>query len=434
VSAGASFGSISRAEQAPSRTFLFLQGHPSRFARELAAALEQRGHRIMRINFCAGDVIFGWGSPAIAYRGSFSKWPDYLAGLVQREHVTDIVYYADCRPYHRTARDVADRLGVNAYTYEFGYLRPDWLTLERGGMSANSHFPDNPATIRTIGRNFPKPDLGLRYRYAMAHELALEMTYHFSSYFLFFLFPRYEADRYYNPLYEYLRGIPRQLAATGNARHANRVIEDTLGSTSPYFVFPLQLQCDYQLRRNARYAHQSEAIAEVIASFSKRAPPDARLIFKCHPLDNGAERWPRHIDAAAATHGTTDRIAYIDGGDLSKLLRRTSGVVTINSTVGLLALITHRPVKVLGTAVFDLEGATHRGPLDEFWRAPTRPDPTLVDALVRALAGTTQVRGSFFDAEGRAAAVAVFADRLSEGDVNGAGAYVTPPPRQGRQR
>jgi capsular polysaccharide export protein len=412
------------------RTILFLQSHPSWFARRLASAFEQKGCRVLRINFCVGDALYWLGRPALNFRGSLEQWSGYLRNLIRREDVSDILFYGDGRPYHRLASDVAAELGINAYVYEFGYLRPDWITLERHGMSGRSHFPNDPDVIRTIGAQFPMPDLRARTRYTMAGELAHEITYNLSSYFLHLAYPRYAADRYYNPIVEYLTGIPKQLRASRMQRDAARIVSEISGGARPYFLMPLQLQCDYQLRHHSSYAHQSDAIREVLASFAAYAPADATLIFKCHPLDNGGENWPAHIAAGARAAGLLEkRLAYIEGGDLGRLLSRARGAVMINSTVGMHALMAGCPVKILGTALFDISGLTHQGELHSFWEAPRRPDKTLVEALVRAMAGTIQVKGDFFTRMGQDTAIATFVERILGGAVNGAGASVNPPPR-----
>lgn len=412
------------------RTILFLQSHPSWFARRLASAFEQKGCRILRVNFCVGDALYWLGRSALSFRGSLDQWSGYLRDLIRREGVSDILFYGDGRPYHRLASDVAAELGINAYVYEFGYLRPDWITLERGGMSGRSHFPNDPDAVRAIGAQFPMPDLRARTRYSMAGELAHEITYNLSSYFLHLAYPRYAADRYYNPIVEYLTGIPKQLRASRMQRHAVRIVSEISGGARPYFLMPLQLQCDYQLRHHSPYTHQGDAIRDVIASFATHASPDAVLIFKCHPLDNGGENWPAHIAAGARAAGVAEeRLIYIEGGDLGRLLSRAQGAVMINSTVGMHALISGCPVKILGTALFDIPGLTHQGDLHSFWRVPGRPDKTLVEALVRAMAGTIQVKGDFFTRAGQDGAIATFIERILNGSVNGAGAFVDPPPR-----
>lgn len=90
-----------------------------------------------------------------------------------------------------------------------------------------------------------------------------------------------------------------------------------------------------------------------------------------------------------------DRVEYLDGGSLDTLARSAAGMVTVNSTAGLHALQAGCPVKVLGQAVYDVPEMSFQGTLDEFWVAPTPPDPDLVDAFVNLMAATIQIRGVF---------------------------------------
>jgi len=381
------------------------------------------------VNFCVGDWIYWLGRPAINYRGRLSDWPDFLEKLLVTENVTDIIYYADCRPYHMAAAKVARTLGIRSYVFEFGYLRPDWLTLERGGMTGASHFPVNPEAIKSIGAQFHEPDLESRYSSPLAIELTHEIFYHLSTYFFHIVYPNYESDRYYNPFLEYLTGIPQQLRALVDQRFAQKKISALVESGTRYFLMPLQLQNDYQLRYNADYTHQSDAIREIISSFAAHADDKSELIFKCHPLDNGGEGWPKHIREAAIKAGVDGRVHYIFGGNLDQLLTNAAGVVVINSTVGMRALVSGCPTKVLGRAIYDIEGLTDRRSIDDFWEEPLIPDAELTDYLVRALAGTIQIKGSFFTKSGQKNAISMFVERLISQNVNGAGAFVDKPPR-----
>ncbi|MGL4322903.1 MAG: capsule biosynthesis protein, partial [Beijerinckiaceae bacterium] len=107
-----------------SRTVLFLQGPPSPFWNELARAFAARGVRVLKVNFCSADVMFWRQSGAINYRGRPGKWPAFLADLIQRESVSDILYFSDRFPYHVAAQDIARSLTVKTHAVEFGYLRP----------------------------------------------------------------------------------------------------------------------------------------------------------------------------------------------------------------------------------------------------------------------------------------------------------------------
>lgn len=70
----------------------------------------------------------------------------------------------------------------------------------------------------------------------------------------------------------------------------------------------------------------------------------------------------------------------------------------VNSTVGLSALYHGTPVKVCGTAIYDLEGLTFQGPLDNFWKLAesSKPDKALYEQLRSYLIEHTQLNGSFY--------------------------------------
>jgi capsular polysaccharide export protein len=100
--------------------------------------------------------------------------------------------------------------------------------------------------------------------------------------------------------------------------------------------------------------------------------------------------------------------------------------------VGLHAIRVGCPTKVLGIAVFDIAGLTHQAPLDTFWTAPEPVDAGLAADFVRALAGTIQVKGSFYHPAGQRAGQAEIVRRVAGRTVNEPGAFVDPPPRLAR--
>ncbi|MFD1694599.1 capsule biosynthesis protein [Roseibium aestuarii] len=419
---------------AASRTFLFLQGPPGRFARVLADELELLGARTLRANLCTGDWLAWRDARVTNYRGTLDAWQDWLRDYLVENRVTDLIYYADRLPYHVAASEVARDLGIPCYTYEFGYLRPDWLTLERNGMSTHSLFPQDPAVIRKAARGLPPIDRRASYGHSFFQESLFEVIHNMANVWLRWLFPAYDRDRCYHPLADYLSHLVR-LPGTGlRDRKAHRVIDDLIASKRPYYVFPLQLQSDYQLRFHSPFQHIATAAEEVVRSFAKAAPVDADLVFKVHPLDNGIEPWRRILGQIARRYGVRKRVRIIDGGNLDQLLRHAKGALTINSTTGLHSLRVGCPTKVLGIALYDIAGLTCQAPIDEFWTRGSTPDLTLLDALERLLAATIQVKGDFYQPAGQRAAAYHMARRLMEGRVNLPGALCETPPRLEKAR
>lgn len=413
---------------------LFLQGPTSSFWRELGQALRSRGCGVFKINVHFGDMVYWRSLNASNYFGPIEGWGDYLDAFMRENKITHVIYYADRVPYHVIAARVAKARGARAIAIENGYLRPDWLTFEIDGMAAHSHFPEDPATILDVGTKVPDPDLEVRYGHKFRVEAFHEVAYNLSGYFFRLVFPRYKSDRYYDPLLDYVSFIPRLFRSKKEDRKADAVVADLLKGEDPFFVFTLQLQSDYQIRVNSPYGHMSQMIEEVVSSFADHADPKAHLVFKLHPHDNGMENWPKVVRNTAKRYGVDDRVVLIDGGDLLAMLAKAKGCLMVNSTAGLHALRAGCPTKVLGVAVFDIAGLTHQGDLKSFWRAPQPVDAVLLDAFVRALAGSIQIKGSFYDPAGRRAAIAEIVDRLENDRVNKPGCFVDPPPRLARAR
>ncbi len=413
------------------RVFLFLQGPSSPIFAKIADRLSEKGHDCFRINLNPGDQIFWRRKGGYNYRGrGGDAWRTYIGSFIERHGVTDIVLLGEERPYHQIAIGAARARAVEISVVEMGYLRPDWLTLERGGMSSNSHFPVNPEEIIDAARALAEPDWARRYSQSFAAEAGYDLLYNLPNVFLWFLFPHYRRHALSHPLAEYAGWVMRLAGGKNRKLTATALIDDLLAGRAPFFVFPLQLQTDFQLRAHSPYNDQREAITEVLTSFAHHAPSEALLVVKVHPLDNGLIGWRAYVDELAARLGIGARIQFLDGGDLAALLGQAAGTVTVNSTVGLHALQMGKPVKVLGAAVFDIAGLSDQTDLDQFWSAPTPPEDAIRSAFFRLLAAAIQVRGNFYSANGTDGGAEAIAQRLHDRSVNKPGAFIDPPPRQ----
>jgi capsular polysaccharide export protein len=394
------------------QTFLFLQGPLSPFFPRLAAALEARGHRALRVNLCLGDQLL-WRRPgALNYRGDLRGWPRFVGDLLQREGVTDLVLLGEQRPHHLAAITEAKAAGVRVTVTDFGYLRPDWITLERDGMSAWSRFPRDPAAIVKLAADSPPPDPALRYVDSFGRQAFWDVTYHLTNWLFAWLFPGYRSPQIHHPVPNYLGTGWRLLQRRSNGRRAARIVEAAQSSGRPYWVFAMQMEVDYSIRAYSPYRDMSGPLQEVIESFARFAPPEGRLLVKVHPLDPGLRGWRSRIARMAAQAGVRDRTDFLDGGALDPLVARSSGVVTVNSTAALRALQIGTPVKVLGSAIYDVEGLTFQGSLHRFWTEAAPPDPALLDAFLRSIADLLHIRGVYYREPGLSAAVAAAAERL----------------------
>ncbi len=390
---------------------MFLQGHPSRFWSQLSDGLKADGHLVFKVHFCLADLVFWGWRRGKSFRGKFPDWGPWIDRFMSERRITDIIYYADRFPYHKTALKRARARGVNVWVIEFGYLRPDWITFEREGMGAFSSFPRSKVAIQELAQGRDLPDSSNKFSHGFIVEAWNEVVFDLLQFFGRPLYPFYRSDRMYWPWREYFFWLV-EFARKGRYRRDVSDLEDRIRHNEIYYnLVAMQLQADYQIRDSSDYSDLGEFLDEVFGSFVNHAAPDRELVIKLHPLDSGAEHWHRRILDMAEMHGVERRVHVIKGGDLAELLTNSNGVVLVNSTVGIRALGLNVPVCVMGSAVFDINGLNHKGGLDSFWNFPTQIDRRLLEDFLRALS-TIQIKGSFYDPAGRRAAISEICNRF----------------------
>ncbi|WP_426955224.1 capsule biosynthesis protein [Muricoccus radiodurans] len=398
------------------RGFLFLQGPISPFFREVGLGLMARGHRVFRINLSLGDRMF-WPEPnATDFTGRKEDWPGFLGAFLDANRITDMVLLGEQRPLHKQAIAMAKARGITVTVTDFGYLRPDWIVLERDGMNGESVFPRDPAAILELARDLPPPDLVKRHTDSFGQQAVWDILYHLAG-LLPSRFRHHESHQLHHPLPVYAGMAVRLLIRGFENRRADRILEQ-VRHRGPLFLFAMQMETDYSIRAYSHYPDLDTAIREVIDSFAAHAPADAQLLIKVHPLDPGLKRWPMRVRRMARRTGQEARIHYLGGGNLGAITEAMQGVVTVNSTVGLRAIVDRLPVHALGQAVYKIPGLTHDGPLDRFWTEARPPDPILREAYLRALSWCVHIRGAFYARPGLDAAVRAAVHRLHHGLLN----------------
>jgi capsular polysaccharide export protein len=393
-------------------SFLFLQGHASPFYLRLGHALDQAGHLVRRINICGGDRLF-WGAwHAEDHRGPLSELDGAVRAAAHCHGSTDLVVYNDCRPCNAIAIRTAKQLGMRVHVFEEGYLRPDWITLERDGVNGNSCLPSDPGWYRETAPRLGHSETALPVGAGMRARIIYDFQWQAANYAYLLRYPRYRTHRPYPIWAEYATWLKRLAGLRRAHGAADALVADLIARRQRFFLFPLQLDTDSQVRQHSHFGRLTVAIDAVIDSFARTAPTNARLVVKNHPLDNGWINYGALIGRRAREAGVKDRVHFIDGGDLKALIEHCAGVVTINSTVGLTALDRGRPVIALGNAIFRLPGLSCEEGLDEFWQAPRPPDPDLLSAFHAIVVRACLVNGNFYTREGLDLAVRNSVTRL----------------------
>ncbi|WP_265920920.1 capsule biosynthesis protein [Cupriavidus nantongensis] len=375
------------------RRILLLQGPNGPFFARLRDLLTAKGCEVTKVNFNGGDDFFYRRGDIVRFVQPMVRWESILRSLVMQRHVDAIVVFGTNRRHHRIAARVAEALGIAFWAFEEGYVRPDYITLECGGVNADS--PLAPLAIADIPP-VKVPAKPRKFRHSF-HKMALYSFWYFAA--------GIAATRRY-PHYQHHKAFSlRELAPWVRAAYRKQVYrwrerslrKQLLASDHPhFFLVPLQVYNDSQIQVHSPWSRIEDFIEWTAHSFAEHAPADSVLVFKHHPMDRGHTDYGALIATCAERFGVGSRIVYVHDAHLPSLLHRCMGLVTVNSTTGLQALFHRVPVIALGRCFYAKPGLTYQGTLDAFWNDPGAVDMRVYTRFRNYLVRVSQINSSFY--------------------------------------
>lgn len=386
------------------RSVLFLQGLATPFFAILAAKLVREGATVHRAHFCGGDWVFrGDAIPGVAhhpYGGTLADLPGWYETLITKYGIDTIVLLGDCRPIHESARLVAANRELALFAFDEGYIRPGFVTMEVGGTNGYSRMPKDPGMISKLAADAPALEPYTPIKTNMGRRARMDLLAHGANILYRHRFRHFQSHRPASLWQEAGGWFKRGVRGVMHGRANKAAIARIEAAEAPYFLVPLQLNSDYQIRIHSNYSGMPAFIDEVMQSFAADAPAGCQLFFKNHPLDNGIIDYRSIIARKAAELGISDRVSFAAGGDLDRMIKGAEGVVLVNSTVGFATLRLGRPLKALGTAVYGIKGLTDDQSLAGFWQNPEPPQQRLAEEFLTVVETYTQVRGDLFSEAG----------------------------------
>ena len=386
------------------RRFLFLQGPHGPFFHRLGNMLQSAGAEVWRIGFNRGDRAF-WPTKTtfLPYHGTQEDWPDHITAVLTARRITDLVLYGDTRALHAHAISRARSLGITVHVFEEGYLRPHWVTYERGGANGHSRLMD--MTVAQMQTALAKAEMELPEAPSRWGDMRQHMfwgaLYHWFVLTGFWDFKNFRPHRSLTVWQEFLLYC-RRLVLLPFHRWERMIAEFRIKHGGfPYHLALLQLEHDASFRMHSPFSSMAEFLAVVVEGFAKGAPPHHHLVFKAHPLEDGRAPIAREIRRLTALHGLNGRVHFVRGGKLAQLLNHARSAVTVNSTAGQQVLWRGMPLKTFGAAVYAKPEFVSTQPLAEFFSHPTRPDSRAYRDFRHYLLETSQITGGFYSSRGR---------------------------------
>jgi capsular polysaccharide export protein len=179
-----------------------------------------------------------------------------------------------------------------------------------------------------------------------------------------------EADAAWRPVAETLRQRPATAQHEAGLRPPPPL-------DSPFVFLPLQKQGDTQLRFFGRACTGVRETVEFVAAAARELPPGWHIRLKQHPSDKA--RFSGLLDAHA------DLPLYLDNAtDTFTQVRASRLVLTVNSSVGLEAMLLGVRVAVMGEAFWAIPGAVaDAGSSAALQELLANPEATMPDLSVR---------------------------------------------------
>src|SRR6056297_703803 len=386
------------------RTFLFLQGPHGPFFHKLAAMLRRTGARVWRVGFNSGDRAF-WGDRAsyIPYLGTIDDWAGTFRSLLSEKSVTDLVLYGDTRPVHAEAVAIARAAGITVHVFEEGYMRPYWITYERGGTNGHSRLMG--LGIAEMRAALAASDMDTALPPAswgdMRQHIFYGALYHGCVLALNRGYRRFRPHRAIGVGAEFALYLRRLLFMPVLALERRLATRRIRTGGFPFHVALLQLEHDASFLAHSPFSSITEFLDVVIKGFAEGAPPHHHLVVKAHPLEDGRAPIRATLRGLIARHGLRGRVHFLRGGKLAPLLDEARTAVTVNSTAGQQVLWRGIPLRTFGAAVYAKPEFVSTLPLPEFFARAERPDRRAYADYRRYLLETSQLPGGFYSARGR---------------------------------
>ncbi len=372
----------------------------------LAQDLQDEGHEVGKVFFCAADLVYKIrGIKTHLYREPLADFDGWLRELIRTENYDTFFLYNHYRPYNQIAWSMAEERNLGCFVFEMGLIRPNCVTV----------FSRHSQPLPTLANAWEKllaggapPDPAVMPPALCKVSIWVKLLV-LGANFLFSrvtapLFPHFVDQQEMKLWSHFKHGLIYlwRYFTRGRDSEMNPVFSGEL--SGKYYAVPLQVHRDTQVTRSSDYRSIEQFIEQVVRSFERHAPADTKLVFKDHPMDRGYKDYADLIAGFDHRLGG-GRIFYFDRVHLPTLLAHSRGVVNINSSVGISGLIHHAPVITLGTAVYDLAELTFQGNLDAFWTESEKPSPLRVNQFIDLLLCTCQGRGTLsqrcFDVSGR---------------------------------
>jgi capsular polysaccharide export protein len=236
---------------------LLLMGPIGTFFSRLANHLELRGVPVTKISFPLHEFGFA-RHQRVPYAGPMDTFQPFLESLILERGIRHLFMYGDFVEPHRLAIDLVRRMNaekslahpIDAWVFELGYIRPNYVSLELERVNARSNLNQSVEFYRALPAVDVIPqarmESGLRWR--KWWKMPTFIQHAFTPY------PIIQGPHKLQPKPSYLLAQVLGLIRKHIYRYTQRLVRRQLMDGTPFTLVPLQVSSDSQVSLGSNYA------------------------------------------------------------------------------------------------------------------------------------------------------------------------------------
>lgn len=266
------------------------------------------------------------------------KYSIEIAKFIEANKINLVIVQNDLVGFSSIPLTVARKKEIKTLIFEDGFFRPNTIVLDEKGVNFNNSCPRE--------RDF--------YEHLVIEQekfhnfLSEEKSKMSKPKTKFPLSPRYILGLVKHPQRMPIIYLRLKLELQAHFYHRKKM--------KNYVLLPLQMRKDSQILYHSSIKDMGDLVnicVSALAKYNKRAKKQLSLVVKEHPRDKCFAEVTKSIKRPEV------KVIFLSQADTRKLIKESSLVITINSTVGIESLLYHKPVITLGNAFYNIDGIVY---------------------------------------------------------------------------
>ncbi|REJ15370.1 MAG: hypothetical protein C6W58_11440 [Bacillaceae bacterium] len=297
---------------------------------------------------------------------NIKRYINYLNDLHHTYKIDLIITWNDTFMFDRAAKQFAKCNNISLAMFEAGIFRPYTITIDSQGINYGNSVPQDPEFYKQI--EFDEKKLEYLFSDLMETDQNQLFSIRVPKLKKFYLKERIQDKLHVDFLKDEIKleiifeSLYQKVKKNITKKFNLWTLNDNFSSEKlpQKFIFvPFQVHDDSQIILNSPKIKDMEQLVEIInkgvSKLNQNCKEKYYVIFKEHPADFGrvdySELYQKYKDQ--------DHLIFLKNGNTNELIRKCDLVITINSTVGIEALKSYKPVITLGNAYYNIEGIVH---------------------------------------------------------------------------